>query len=246
MIIKQPFNYPLKNEDRTLHIYLPDNYLNTDEHYPVAYYFDGHNLYSDEDATYGKSWGLKSFLENYSKELIIVGIECSHVGHERLDEYCPYDLNDSWLGELKGYGEDTMDWIVNDIKPWIDEHFRTMPFRETTMIAGASMGGLMAMYAALRYNIYFSKAACLSPSSMTCKDQLKDEIRNNDLSEDTRIYISAGTKELRRNTDYTNMMLEEEMKKRNLIVDRHLYKGYGHCEADWEKQNQAYMDFLWY
>ena len=27
------------------------------------YFFDGHNLFFDEDATYGKSWGLKDFLE---------------------------------------------------------------------------------------------------------------------------------------------------------------------------------------
>ena len=106
MIIKQPFMYPLKNEERMLHIYLPDNYLNCDDTYPVAYFFDGHNLYKDEDATYGKSWGLEKFLTNYKKEFIVVGIECSHVGHERLDEYCPYDLKESWLGDLKGYGKE--------------------------------------------------------------------------------------------------------------------------------------------
>ena len=56
---------------RTIHVYLPDNYNESQEQYPVMYMFDGHNLFFDEDATYGKSWGLKDFLDNYDKKLII-------------------------------------------------------------------------------------------------------------------------------------------------------------------------------
>lgn len=65
---------------RMIHVYLPDNYNESQEQYPVMYMFDGHNLFCDEDATYGKSWGLKDFLDNYDKKLIIVGIECNHEG----------------------------------------------------------------------------------------------------------------------------------------------------------------------
>ncbi|MEE0778214.1 MAG: alpha/beta hydrolase-fold protein, partial [Massilimicrobiota sp.] len=46
---------------RTMHIYLPQNYHNSDERYPVMYMYDGHNLFNDQDATYGKSWGLGEF-----------------------------------------------------------------------------------------------------------------------------------------------------------------------------------------
>lgn len=246
MIIKHPFTYTLKNEERMLHIYLPDDYYLTSQTYPVLYYFDGHNLFLDEDATYGKSWGLKDFLESYPKKFIVVGIECSHTGKERLDEYCPYYLTGSWLGDLKGYGKETMEWIVDEIKPWVDSSFRTMPFRETTMIAGSSMGGLMALYAAIHHNRYFSKAACLSPSSVICEKELIDEIRENDLSPDTRIYLSSGTEESGGRMDSTNIRIEEELRKRNIITDRHFLEGYGHCERDWEKQNGMYLDFLWF
>jgi predicted alpha/beta superfamily hydrolase len=78
MIIKKDFLYPAANEMRRLHIYLPDSYNETEERYPVMYFFDGHNLYTNEDATYGKSWGLKDFLDNWQKDMIIVGIECGH------------------------------------------------------------------------------------------------------------------------------------------------------------------------
>ena len=45
-------------ENRRIHLYLPDDYYNSEERYPVLYMFDGHNLYFDGDATYGKSLGL--------------------------------------------------------------------------------------------------------------------------------------------------------------------------------------------
>ena len=33
-----------------------------DKRYPVLYMFDGHNVFFDSDATYGKSWGMKEFM----------------------------------------------------------------------------------------------------------------------------------------------------------------------------------------
>ena len=62
----RPFNC-----QRILHIYLPNDYYQSDERYPVVYMFDGHNLFLNSDATYGKSWGLADFLDHYDKKLII-------------------------------------------------------------------------------------------------------------------------------------------------------------------------------
>lgn len=51
-------------ENRKLYIYLPNSYNEKpDEYYPVLYMFDGQNVFFDSDATYGKSWGLKEYLE---------------------------------------------------------------------------------------------------------------------------------------------------------------------------------------
>ena len=41
-------------QNRKIHVYLPDDYYNSDERYPVVYMYDGHNLFYDADATYGK------------------------------------------------------------------------------------------------------------------------------------------------------------------------------------------------
>ena len=196
MIVKRAFLYTPKNANRPLHIYLPDDYASSAERYPVMYFFDGHNLFSDEDATYGKSWGLKEFLDSWGKKIIIVGIECGHDGQERLSEYLPYKANKgSSFEKFEPMGEATMDWIVKEIKPAIDRDFRTIPFRECTAIGGSSMGGLMALYAAVHYNQWFSKAACVSSAIGFCMRPLMADMRKNEMSPDTRIYLSWGTRE---------------------------------------------------
>ena len=57
MIEKIDFWFSPAHQNRRLHIYLPNDYFNSNERYPVMYMFDGHNLFYDSDATYGKSWG---------------------------------------------------------------------------------------------------------------------------------------------------------------------------------------------
>ena len=55
MLIKQDFYFNSLGANRPLHIRIPDH---GEPPFPVFYFFDGHNLFRDEDATYGKSWGL--------------------------------------------------------------------------------------------------------------------------------------------------------------------------------------------
>ena len=44
---------------RRVYLYLPESYEREPERrYPVMYMFDGHNVFFDTDATYGKSWGM--------------------------------------------------------------------------------------------------------------------------------------------------------------------------------------------
>ena len=169
MIVKRDCIYTPKGKNRPLHIYLPDDYTNGMDRYPVLYFFDGHNLFSDNDATYGKCWGLKKFLDGWDHKLILVGIECGHEGDERLSEYLPYGtLTPAKFSMFRPMGRATMEWIVGEVKPMIDRDYRTLPDREFTGIGGSSMGGLMALYAGARYNHIFSKAACVSSAIGFC------------------------------------------------------------------------------
>ena len=253
MIVKHDFLFPPKAANRPLHIWLPDNYYETKEHYPVMYFFDGHNLFLNEDATYGKSWGMKEFLEGWEKPMIIVGIECGHDGQERLSEYLPYPAV-GYFGQFDPQGDVTMDWIVNDIKPFIDRTYRTMPFRECTAIGGSSMGGIMSLFAAVRYNRWFSKAACVSTAMGFCMEPLMADLEST-LSPDTRIYLSWGTREAKKTnqdradrssqTYYNHKAVSEKLKAKKAAVKLECQVGGGHCEADWEKLVPGFMHFLW-
>ena len=151
--------------ERRVYLYLPDSYeKQKDKRYPVMYMFDGHNVFFDSDATFGKSWGMNKFMNQSKKDLIIVAVECNHEGNCRLQEYSPITFENATLGKIKGKGRVTMNWLVNTLKPFIDEKYRTLPDRCNTIICGSSMGGLMALYGATVYNHVFQRAACLSPS----------------------------------------------------------------------------------
>ena len=249
MIEKFNVRYSPEKQERGLHVYLPDDYYSAEERYPVMYMFDGHNLFYDSDATYGKSWGLKDFLDVWEKKIIIVGMECSHEGNNRLREYCPYHW-ESFAGPIDGIGEQTMDWIVYELKPMIDRTYRTWVHREATGIGGSSMGGLMSLYAAVRYNGVFSKAACLSSAISFCGKELRAAIAECDLDADTKVFLSWGSQENRspRGKAIANAC--------NRSINDHLYRkgaqpymyrqiGGRHCESDWGKQIPLFMNWLW-
>lgn len=255
MILKKDCWYWPKSSNRTLHIYLPDQYYETEERYPVMYMFDGHNLFSDSDATYGTSWGLHEFMRGYDKQVIIVGMECSHTGNERLEEYCPYHKR--MMGkQIDGIGDLTMQWIVNTVKPMIDEEFRTYGHREATGIAGSSMGGLMTLYAMIAYNGFFSKGAALSTGIFWNISGLRKDLESHVLQPDTRIYMSWGEKEMGRAAHGGNpetdtrearsvYKFERELQEKGVRTYHYFQWGGEHCERDWSRQNRIYMDFLW-
>ena len=235
---------------RTIHVYLPDNYNESQEQYPVIYMFDGHNLFSDYDATYGKSLNMEKFLNQYSQKMIVVGIECNHEENRRLIEYCPYYVNHSLLGEIKGEGDQLIKWIVYELKPYIDEHYRTDISRDATMIAGCSMGGLMALYAVSCYNRYFSKAACLSPSIGVGFELLKKDAQDSQMDENTKIFMSWGSDESRNKTGLayaTSRYLELSYlyTNKNVKTYPYLYVHGKHNEESWGQQLQIFMDYLW-
>ena len=257
MIIKRDFIYTPNGKNRPLHIYLPDDYERSGMRYPVLYFFDGHNLFFDEDATYGKCWGLKTFLDGWDKKMIVVGIECGHDGQERLSEYLPYPADkETRFSAFEPMGKETMEWIINDIKPAIDKVYRTIPFRECTGIAGSSMGGLMSLYAAVHYNRWFSKAGCVSTAMGFCMGPVMEDLETSVISADTRVYLSWGTKEAfgLENTDAEdrssktygwNKQAADYLKGLDCAVKMECQVGGHHCEADWEKLVPSFMNFLW-
>ena len=243
-VIKRDILFRPAGKARTLHICLPEGYdTDPETRYPVMYFFDGHNLFSDADATYGTCWGLKDFLEGWEKPMIVVGLECGHEGDERLVEYCPYHINNSFFGDLNGIGKETLRWMAEELKPLIDREYRTYSFREATGIAGSSMGGLMSVYGIIAHNDTFSKAACLSSSISSCMGELLGDLDRAEIDPDTRIRLSWGSREGFSARDQHRMA--DALTKKGALVELYCQRGGRHCEAHWAKQVPDFMEFLW-
>lgn len=234
---------------RMIHLYLPEDYYDTDEYYPVMYMYDGHNLFYDEDATYGKSWGLKDYLDENEK-MIIVGIECNHEGTKRLDEFCPYEANSPHFGDIHGTGKVFMKWVVNELKPFIDSNYRTLKDRDHTMIGGSSMGGLMSLYTIVAYNNVFSKAACLSSSIALCFDDIILEIKKHKRFKSSKVFLSLGSDESRNKTGLA-YSFANQLEVAHLLLDRgikvypYLQVNGAHNEASWEALLPVCMPYLY-
>ena len=232
---------------RRAYIYLPASYQKDPKRrYPVMYMFDGHNVFFDSDATYGKSWGMAKYLDKTRKQLIVVAVECNHEGNSRLQEYSPFTFDNAALGKIRGRGNTYMQWLVGTLKPYIDAHYRTMPDRHNTILCGSSMGGLMALYGACAYNRYFQKAACLSPSLWVDSGKVLEFVAKANMRKDTCIYMDYGSEEMFNHvanaealTSTTHMLLT----KRVCLALR-VVPGGNHSEASWEKQIPIFMDCL--
>ena len=232
---------------RKAYIYLPDSYeKEPDKRYPVMYMFDGHNVFFDKDATFGKSWGMNKFMQQTKKELIIVGVECNHEGNKRLIEYAPFTYENSEHGKIKGKGNVYMNWLVKTLKPYVDANYRTLPDRQNTIIAGSSMGGLIAMYAVCTYNHVFQRAACLSPSLWVSPGRVLEMVARAHIRRDTTIYMDYGALEIFNHAANEEAMISTAhlllTKRVNLAM--RVVPGGTHSEASWEKQIPIFMECL--
>ncbi|MCD7889326.1 MAG: alpha/beta hydrolase [Oscillospiraceae bacterium] len=234
------------DKTRRVYLYLPDYYDEDDRRYPVMYMFDGHNVFFDSDATYGKSWGMNSYMSWTKTPLIIVAVECNHEGNSRLSEYSPLDFENSTLGKIEGKGKIYMDWLVWTLKPQIDRDYRTIPDREHTIICGSSMGGLMSLYAAVCYNKIFQRAACLSPSLWIDPEKVMDMIATSRIRNGTCIYMDYGSKEIFNHDASPEALISVShallMKRVNLTF--RIVPGGTHSEASWEQQIPIFMECL--
>lgn len=234
-------------EKRRAYIYLPASYARKpDARYPVMYMFDGHNVFFDSDATYGKCWGMKEYLDKTGKDLIVVAVECNHVGNGRLEEYSPFDHANDTLGQITGKGKLYMDWLVKYLKPFIDKNYRTLPEREHTIICGSSMGGLMSLYAAVCYNHVFQRAACLSSSLWVDADKVLQMIAGARIKNDTCIYMDYGSVEIHNHEGNASALIAAAhlLLTKRVDLTLRIVPGGTHSEASWEKQIPIFMDCL--
>lgn len=186
-IIARDFYIPQLNRLRRIWIYLPPDYATTKKRYPVLYLHDGQNLF-DRATSFSGEWGVDETLDRLTgQRCIAVGID--NGGAHRMPEYSPWS-NRFGAGEGKAYTA----FIVHDLKPYIDKHYRTLKSRRHTGIMGSSMGGLISLFAAVEYQQTFGFAGILSPS-LWIDEQWKNHIRQTGRKKPVRFYLLAGRNE---------------------------------------------------
>ncbi len=185
------FYIPQLRRNRRVWVYLPLDYKRTEKHYPVIYMHDGQNLF-DRMTSYSGEWQVDETMNLLQAQgdfgAIVVGID--NGGINRLNEYSPW-RNVNYGG---GEGDLYLDFIVQTLKPYIDTNYRTMPERETTGMIGSSMGGLITMYAGLKYPDTFSKLGVFSPS-FWFGNQLYKFARERLKFQAMKVYLMGGEKE---------------------------------------------------
>ena len=232
---------------RRLYVYLPQDYAQTERRYPVLYMFDGHNVFYNSHATFGKSWGMKEYLERTKAQLIAVAVESNREGFRRIAEYVPWNFRAPRpIGDVEAQGRETMEWFIKVLKPEIDAEYRTLPDRDHTLIAGSSLGGLMALYAAVVYNDVFSRAAALSPSLWISPKGMADMIKTHPLASPTRIYMDMGTGEKEGDLRPLVGIFEtaKRLTKAGADVAAEVIPGALHNEAAWEKRIPVFLPYL--
>lgn len=190
-VMDEEFYMPQFNRYRRIWLYLPPDYETSGKDYPVLYMHDGQNLF-DAATSFAGEWEVDETLNDLFAEgkdvPIVVGID--NGGSDRIDEYTPWP-NGTYGG---GDGDLYAQFIVETLKPYIDENYRTKPGREFTGVMGSSLGGLISHFIGIKYQDVFSKSGIFSPSYWF-NDEVYDFTFNTGKQADMKLYIMGGSAE---------------------------------------------------
>lgn len=230
------------NRQRRIWIYLPPSYANGSRSYPVLYMLDGQNLF-DRRTSFSGEWEVDESLDKLDQSghptAIVVGID--NGGPFRIEEYTPWP-NDKYGG---GRGEETLDFIRLELKPYIDGHFRTLKGPEHTGIMGSSLGGLMAMYAGLKSPDVFGKIGAFSPAYWI-NTEIFDLAAAFETRRKIRFYQVMAIPEGKKNIDNMTKMDELLSAKggKRILVQTHSRKKGAHNEAFWAEEFETAFIYL--
>ncbi len=254
-ILDEHFFFPNLDVYRKVLIYLPASYAQHQQRYPVLYMHDGQHVF-DEATSVGRSgpieWQVDETINQATEQAIVVAIYHARTFRLREQEYMVH--NSEEIQDAKGflYLED----IVEVLKPFIDKQYRTLPDSQHTAMLGSSLGGLISLYAGIKYPEVFGWIGAFSPSIWMDEEKLY-EFSSNSLNEHAdryvqqQLYFYIGSREIRNNRDH---------KQSNMLIDLEHYNDWltdqypGTISFSWNEQGKhgafywqkAFVDFFKY
>jgi predicted alpha/beta superfamily hydrolase len=159
--------------------YPPGYHENVLKRYPVLYMQDGQNLFFPNEAFQGHHWRIAETLTlldsmNLVDKVIVVGV----YPNAREENYT--------RPGYESYGR----FLVETLKPEIDQSFRTLPGPQNTAVMGSSLGGVVSFYLAWQWPEVFGMAACLS-STFGWRDNLMERVAA-EPRRSVRFYLDSG------------------------------------------------------
>jgi predicted alpha/beta superfamily hydrolase len=215
---------------RRLWLYLPKDYATSGKRYPVLYMQDGQNIFDAYTASFGE-WAADEILDSVSsqtgKNCIIVAID--HGGVSRMTDYNPYNMPRFGKGNGKLYVKS----LVQSVKPFIDQHYRTKADAANTWIAGSSMGGLISLWAVMQYPKIFGGAGILSPS-LWIAPPIKKDAGTLLKRYKGKLFFYAGGMESQNMIADMDTVINKISQNSKAIITRRIEQNAGHNEAAWK------------
>jgi predicted alpha/beta superfamily hydrolase len=226
----------LLNNERDIIVWLPPSYNKKSGHkFPVLYMQDGQNIMDPETSFAGNDWradetATRLIKEKKIEEIIIVGI---YNTPDRLEEYSDSEKGNKYI-----------QFIINELKPFIDSTYPTKSGNNNCAVMGSSMGGLISFLIAWKYTDVFSKAACMSSSFYYDDEKVIKMVKENEEAKRKfRVYIDHGEDGLPRGQKMFAALTE----KGYVIgtdIDYYYAPGAEHNEAAWADRLERPLVFL--
>ncbi len=162
-------------DPRQIEVWLPPSYETArDRRYPVLYMHDGQNVFNPETSTHKIPWGVDEVMtcliaEDTVREAIVVAVWCHPT--KRWAEFMPQKTSNfadpvavaQFVQQAGPFLSDHyLRFLVEELKPFVDATYRTLPAQPDTFVMGSSMGGMISLYALCEYPNIFGGAGCVS------------------------------------------------------------------------------------
>jgi predicted alpha/beta superfamily hydrolase len=238
-IIAKSFYMPQLDRHRRVWIYLPASYAHSKKNYPVLWMHDGQNVFEDSSSFSGE-WGVDEALDTLGPkygEMIVVAVD--HGGSKRFNEYSPYGAEQFGKGEGDAY----VDFLVKTLKPYIQKNFRVSKKVSSNFIAGSSMGGVISLYAILKYPKEFGGAGIFSPAFWITPG-IKNAVIQKGKNVKGRVYFYAGKKESESMVQDMLVVFDALHKRSQARMTTVVRDDGRHSETTWRKEFPLFYKWL--
>jgi predicted alpha/beta superfamily hydrolase len=166
-------------QSRIIRVWLPPGYdASSNVRYGVLYMHDGQNCFDRATSAFGNEWQIDETLTKLIGEavippLIVVGIDNGLAN--RINEYT-YRVDDKHGG---GNGAAHAEFLLQEVKPFIEKTYRVQTGRAHTFIGGSSLGGLASLEIARRYPDTFCGVIAMSPAISWARESITHDVEEN-------------------------------------------------------------------